>query len=189
MMIRLNRYLYLLILLCFFMPFAEGCHMFDASPEEKALMEKAAQDSIDAGLQNPDSLHESISQNPEPGIFTMDSTASEISRTEKIISAVLMPGGDYSGIFLAMIGWRSIEGLTSLFPAFIILIVLIFLSQRKKDDHSKSLFIWSVVFVVFMTMLLLYSSNDLMYGYWITLSLAIINAIIAFFNYQIQLKK
>jgi hypothetical protein len=181
-MIRLNRYLYLVILLCFFLPFAEGCKWELNSPEEKAVIEKARADSIAAFSAAVDSSVQQVSDHSrKSGPFTASSATSPQNSANKILSAVFLPGGDYSGIFLVMIGWRSITGLTSLVPAFVLLIILI-ATSRKGKERSRRIFTCSLLMSVFLLIFLAYSFNDVMYGYWITLVITIGNTRLAYLN-------
>ncbi|MCW3072606.1 MAG: hypothetical protein JWO44_2496 [Bacteroidetes bacterium] len=168
-MVRLNRYLYIVILLCFFLPFAEGCKWNLNSPQEQAAIEKARADSL--GYMDPQQPVEEINSEPIQPFFL-----------KKTASSLLLPGGDYSGIFLVLIGWKSLQGLTSLVPAFILLLVLVVVTNKKKLKNPRRIFIYSLTLTFFMLMFWIYNRNDLMYGYWLSLSFICINTVIAGIN-------
>lgn len=204
-MIRINKWLSIVILLCFFLPFAEGCHSLfgDFSAEEKAALEKARQDSILAvdlarhdstfipdttAAESDASVSSAVDNNNESAKKTIDSTKEEDHRFRQFMGDLLLPEGNYSGILLVVIGWRDIAGLTSLIPAFIILIILIFMSGKKAAERTKRIFILSAAQFFFMLMFLVYTFDELMYGYWITLFLSLINTVIAYMNYRSRKK-
>jgi|GEM_PF-5559445 len=185
-MIRINRYLYVVILLCFFLPFAEGCKWNLTSPEEKAELEKKRADSaaLVASLP-PDSL---AYEAPVETVDEVNAQEPESSTFNKAASALLLPGGDYSGMLLVMTGWKTISGLTSIVPAFILLLALIAMTFRKAAPRPKRVFIMSALLSFFLAVMMAYSFTDLMYGYWLTLIITVTNTIIAYINYRNQQK-
>lgn len=183
-MIRLNRYLYIAILLCFFLPFCEGCNFLSIPAEEKAAMEKVKRDSIKVfGNINADSLKYTETEISQSDTSSIISPPKEESFLKNAISNLLLPNGDYSGFFLVIIGVKSLQGWLSLVPGYIILIMLVFMTNKAEINY-KRVFIYSSVFLFFMIVFLAFNFNELMYGFWTCLALAFINMLIAGFIHQ-----
>lgn len=151
-----------------------------------AAIEKARADSaaLFASLPPDRLVHEA----PVDAGDEVNSQLPESSSFNKAASALLLPGGDYSGMLLVMVGWRSISGLTSLVPAFILLLTLIVITFRKVPAPPKRIFIMSALLSFFLAMMMAYSFTELMYGYWVTLVIALVNTIIAYVNYKNEQK-
>jgi membrane-bound ClpP family serine protease len=180
-MIRLNRYFYIIILLCFFLPFCEGCNFLSIPAEEKAAMEKSQKDCLEA-LSNitVDSLMHIESSNSKSDSASIIPVTKESGFLQNVISYLMLPNGDYSGIYLVVIGFFSLKGWLSVVPGFIVLIILIYLTNKTVVNY-KRVFIYSLAFLLLMLVFLAFNFNDLMYGFWICLMLGFINTTIAGF--------
>jgi disulfide bond formation protein DsbB len=163
-MIQLNRNIYLAILLCFFLPFAKGCDFDLGLAEEKLASEQSITDSI-----STNDLDSSVINTPEI----------KNSFFKQALSDLLMPGGDYSGFYLVLVGTLSIKGWLSLVPAFLILVSLIYMSFKKKTAELRPVIYLNLAFTIFLILFLAFYFKDLMYGFWITLVLSFVNLIIS----------
>jgi hypothetical protein len=174
-MLNLNRYLYIIILLCFFLPFTEGCNFLDINAEEKALQENAHRENL---IPNDTGDPESINVNAEK-ISQESGTVNVGGSLKKILSAIFLPRGDFSGFYLVIIGTTSPEGWLSLVPAFIILIILIFMTGKKDVSDFKRVFYFSLALNVFLILFLALYFKELMYGFWLALFLSLFNTVTA----------
>jgi hypothetical protein len=144
-------------------------------------MEKSKTDSIELST---DFSQDTLNQR-EAGISLADSTNlifsdQERSPIKNAISNLFFPNGDYSGILLVLIGVRTIQGWLSLVPGYIVLVILIFMTNKKMINYKRVL-IYSLLFLLFMIVFLALNFNELKYGFWICLCLGFINTMIAGF--------
>jgi hypothetical protein len=169
-MIRLNRNIYLAMLLCFFLPFAKGCEFDLGLAEEKLASERDI--AVTLPINDNDTISTITNEETQP--------SPEIKNNffKQIISDLLMPGGDYSGFYLVLVGTLSIKGWLSLVPAFLILITLIFLSFKKKAAELRSALYLNFAFTIFLILFLAFYFKDVMYGFWITLVLSFLNLVV-----------
>ena len=179
-MLKFSKRLHIIIFICFFLPFVRGCS-FGPSAEEKGRAEKKIADST-ALYDTLSRFSLSIETNVSPNNLP-DSVATEIQTEEPlyktIISALLFPSENYSGIFL-LTGFSDIQLLTSIIPSFILLVLsLIFIFQKTRKSH-KAEFIFSIFQMVFFLLFLFCFHKDVLYGYWIAFFFIIINTCVLF---------
>jgi hypothetical protein len=189
-MLRINKSLCIIILLCFFLPFVKGCDGFlDFTIEEKLALEKSRADSIASFNQVSDSVDLKTNDTLSDASLQKNDSSYTPEAVEKrsflseLAGAVLLPGGEISGIALVLTGWDDLSGLTSIEPAFIFLILMLF-AVFKKEKNYRRIFIFSALAFFFLFLFMLYFFSEVLYGYWLALSLTLINTFVAYLSWK-----
>lgn len=181
------------MLFCFCLPFLKGCDGCCPPGQEMAVKEMYHQDSI--GAYEAISVAESTEDTADTS--KIHSVKTEIvcvplefsenkTLPERFTSAILQPNGDYSGLGLLVLGiqLQAAAIVLTLLPFILLVIVSLIISFRKENTY-KWVFIFSAIQLICLSAFyILFYPSEILYGYWLTALLCLLNFIIAFFIWK-----
>jgi hypothetical protein len=172
-----SRILHLFLLCCFFMPFLKSCDL------EKNEAPFFPADSL--GISAPlDSFAKQPLVFPDGAGSINDDAQEDAWGWLKVPLDILLPGGDYSGIFLVITSIESDPQFPNttwpVAPSFIFLISSMCLVFRKNNDR-RGIFVFSVMSTFFLGLFMFQQQfHGLMIGTWLASIFFILNNIVCY---------